>query len=155
MPQSTTAHTTQEGRPAPLKIGDPAPEVRLPDLMGQEVSLADLRGNKTLLLFWSPECSHCQKKLPDLKKLEANRLAGTPEILVVSEGTEEHNWRMGLRSPVALDNEYPVADAHGVEGTPSAVLVDEEGTHRLEGNLRRGRGLRASLGGLRNSAVSF
>jgi peroxiredoxin len=155
MPQSTTAHTTQESRPAPLEISDPAPEVRLPDLMGQEVSLADLRGNKTLLLFWSPECSHCQKKLPDLKKLEANRLAGTPEILVVSEGTEEHNLRMGLRSPVALDNEYPVADAHGVEGTPSAVLVDEEGTHRLEGNLRRGRGLRASLGGLRNSAVSF
>jgi peroxiredoxin len=111
MPQSTTAYTTQESRPALLEIGDPAPEVGLPDLMGHEVSLADLKGNKTLLLFWSPECSYCQEMLPDLKKLEANRPAGTPEILVVSEGTEEDNLRMGLRSPVALDNEYPVARA--------------------------------------------
>ena len=127
MPQSTTAHTTQESRPAPLEISDPAPEVRLPDLMGQEVSLADLRGNKNLLLFWSPECNYCQEMLPDLKKLEANRPGGTSEILMVSEGTEEDNLRMGLRSPVALDNECPVADAIGVEGTPSAVLLDEEG----------------------------
>jgi thioredoxin-related protein len=91
------------------------------------VSLADLRGNKTLLLFWSPECNYCQEMLPDLKKLEANRPAGTPEILMASEGTEEDNLRMGLRSPVVLDNECPVADAFGVEGTPSAVLVDAEG----------------------------
>jgi hypothetical protein len=102
MPQSTTAHTPKKSRTAPLEIGDPAPEVRLPDLMGREMSLADLRGNKTLLLCWSPECSSCQEMLPDLKKLEANRPAGTPEILVVSEGTEEDKLRMDLRSPVVL-----------------------------------------------------
>jgi hypothetical protein len=46
---------------------------------------------------------------------------------MVSEGTEDDNLRMGLRSPVALDDEYAVEDAFGVEGTPSAVLVDAEG----------------------------
>ena len=34
---------------------------------------------------------------------------------------------MGLRSAVLLDNEYAVEEAFGVEGTPSAVLVDAEG----------------------------
>jgi thiol-disulfide isomerase/thioredoxin len=101
--------------------------VRLPDLMGEEVSLAALQGRKTLLLFWSPECGFCQQMLPGLKELEANPPADAPKILIVSEGTEEDNRQMGLRSPVVLDHEYAVEDAFGVEGTPSGVLVDEEG----------------------------
>ena len=124
---STTTHATQERRPAALEVGDPSPAVRLPALMAKEVSLADLEGRKTLLLFWSPECSFCQQMLPDLKELEANPPADAPEILVVSDGTEEVNRQMGLQSPVVLDNEYAVEDAFGVEGTPSAVLVDAEG----------------------------
>ncbi|MDQ3864544.1 MAG: TlpA family protein disulfide reductase [Actinomycetota bacterium] len=125
---STTAHATQEeSRPAALEVGDPVPEVRLPGLMGEEVSLADLKGRKTLLLFWSTECSFCQQMLPDLKELEATPPADAPEILIVSDGTEEDNRQMGLQSSVVLDHEYAVEDAFGVEGTPSAVLVDEEG----------------------------
>ncbi len=96
--------------------------------MGKEVSLADFRGrNKTLLLFWRPVCGFCQDMLPDLKELETNPPAGAPEILVVSEGTEEDNRQMGLLSPVVIDHGYTVGDAFGVEVTPSAVLVDVEG----------------------------
>jgi thiol-disulfide isomerase/thioredoxin len=122
------ARATREGEPAaPLEVGEAVPEVRLSDLKGGEVSLADLGGEETLLLFWSPGCGYCQKMLPDLKRLEADRAAGAPEIVVVSEGTEEENSRMGLRSAVLLDNEYAVEEAFGVEGTPSAVLVDGQG----------------------------
>ena len=56
--------------------------------MGKEVNLADFKGNKSLLLFWSPECGFCQDMLPDLKELQTNPPAGAREILVVSEGTE-------------------------------------------------------------------
>ncbi len=65
--------------------------------------------------------------VPDLKELEIKLPAGAPEILVVSEGTEEDNRQMGLLSPVVLDHDYTVGDAFGVEVTPSAVLVDVEG----------------------------
>jgi thiol-disulfide isomerase/thioredoxin len=96
--------------------------------MGKEVSLADFRGrNNALLPFWSPECGFCQNMCLDLRELEANPPAGAPEILVVSEGTEENNRQMGLLSPVVLDHDYTVGDAFGVEVTPSAVLVDVEG----------------------------
>ena len=96
--------------------------------MGKEVSLADFRvRNKTLLLFWSPECGFYQDLLPDLQELEAYPLAGAPEILVFSEGTEEDDRQIGLLSTVVLDHEYAVGAAFGVEVTPSAVLVDVEG----------------------------
>jgi peroxiredoxin len=123
----STAHTAQEPIPAGLEVGEPAPEVRLPDLEGRNVSLEDFRGDKTLLLFWSPGCGFCQEMLPKLKELEADPPAGAPAILVVSDGPEEDNRQMDLLSPVVLDHNYAVGDAFGVEGTPSAVLVDGGG----------------------------
>jgi thiol-disulfide isomerase/thioredoxin len=97
------------------------------DLEGRVVSLEDFRGKETLLLFWSPSCGHCQNMLPDLKEWEANLPKGSPELIVVSDGTVEDNRKQGLRSPVVLDQGYRVSDAFGAQGTPSAVLVDAEG----------------------------
>ena len=85
------------------KVGEPAPEVRLADLKGDEVSLQeDFRGKETLVLFWNPGCGFCQQMLPDLKEWEANAPEGAPRLLVVSAGSEEANKEMGLTSPVVL-----------------------------------------------------
>jgi hypothetical protein len=65
--------------------------------------------------------------LPDLKQWEANPQEGVPKLLVVSAGTAEANKEMGLTSPVVLDQHFAVGQAFGAPGTPSAVLVDEEG----------------------------
>ena len=116
-----------EAEPASPKVGEPAPEVRLPDLEGKDVSLDDFRGEATLVLFWSPGCGFCQEVLPDLKEWEAALPEGAPSLLVVSDGTVEDNEAMGIRSPVVLDHDYAVSDAFGAGGTPSAVLVDAEG----------------------------
>ena len=62
-------HTEQE-MPAGPKVGEPAPEVALPDLEGQTVKLEDFRGEETLVLFWNPGCGFCQQMLPDLKAWE-------------------------------------------------------------------------------------
>ena len=50
-----------------------------------------------------------------------------PKLLVIPAGTEEANEAMGLGSTVALDPSFAVGRAFGAGGTPSAVLVDEEG----------------------------
>jgi protein-disulfide isomerase len=113
--------------PASRNIGDPAPPVKLHDLSGQTIDLADFRGEKTLVAFWNPGCGFCQQMLPDLKRWEADRPNGAPRLLVVSAGTEEANRAMGLGSPVVLDQNFGVGSAFGASGTPSAVLVDEEG----------------------------
>src|SRR5215203_1579126 len=110
------------------KVGEEAPEVRLADLKGDEVSLQEgFRGEETLVLFWNPGCGFCQQMLPDLKEWEATSPEGVPRLLVVSAGSEEANKEMGLTSPVLLDQQFSVGRAFGASGTPSAVLVDAEG----------------------------
>ncbi len=116
-----------EAQPASPKVGEPAPELRLPDLEGRDVSLEDFRGGETLVLFFSPGCGFCNEMLPDLREWEAASPEGAPGLLVVSDGTVEENEAMGFSSPVVLDNDYAVSDAFGAGGTPSAVLVDAEG----------------------------
>jgi thiol-disulfide isomerase/thioredoxin len=110
------------------KVGEPAPEIKLDDLMsGKSVELKDFKGSETLVLFWNPGCGFCQQMLPDLKDWEANPPEGPPKLLVVSAGTPEANKEMGLSSPVVLDQQFEAGRAFGAMGTPSAVLVDAEG----------------------------
>jgi peroxiredoxin/uncharacterized membrane protein YphA (DoxX/SURF4 family) len=114
-------------QPVGPKVGEHAPELRLPDLTGKLVNLTDFRGRKTLVLFWNPGCGFCQRMLDDLKAWEAKPLKGAPKLLVVSTGTLEANKAMGLRSPVLLDEGFNSGSKFGANGTPMAVLVDEKG----------------------------
>jgi thiol-disulfide isomerase/thioredoxin len=127
--RSFVAHLVRPQAPIPVtkKVGEVAPEVELPDLQGNTVELADFKGQKILALFWNPGCGFCQQMLPDLQKWEQDPPEKAPKLLVVSAGTKEANEAMGLSSPVVLDQQFSVGRAFGVGGTPSAVLVDEQG----------------------------
>jgi peroxiredoxin len=114
-------------RPVTLPIGTPAPALRLPDLDGKMVDLADFRGHSTLLLFWNPSCGFCQRTLEELKAWETAPPYGAPKLLVVSTGTLEDNRVMGLRSPVVLDQNFNAGRAFGANGTPMAILIDAKG----------------------------
>ena len=52
----------------PNLIGNIAPELKLQDPEGNFYSLRQMNGPYTLLYFWEPECSHCQKTTPILNK---------------------------------------------------------------------------------------
>ncbi len=138
------------GPAAPL--GQPAPSLRLPDLAGKTVDLAQFRGSKTLVLFWNPSCGFCQQMLPDLKAWEANRPPRAPRLLVVSSGTVEANQEMGLRSPVVLDPNFQAMAAFGANGTPMAVLVDPKG--RITSEVAAGAQAVLTLAGFKQSATS-
>ncbi len=119
----------QESAPAQesAKLGDPAPKFSLPDLSGRLVSLDDLRGRNTLLLFWNPGCGFCRRMVDDLKAWENSAPASAPKTVVISTGTVEANQALGLRSPVLLDQGMSVGSRFGANGTPMAVLLDEKG----------------------------
>ena len=110
-----------------VKVGDPAPSLKLPDLNGKTIDLAGRRGMETLLLFWNPRCGFCQQMLPDLKAWEAKPPKGAPKLLVVSTGSVEENRALGLKSPVVLDQGFSVSGSFGADGTPMAVLIDARG----------------------------
>ena len=107
--------------------GDPAPDLTIPDLDGKPVSLGDLQGDPTLVLFWNPGCGFCARMLDDLKAWETNRPTGAPKLLVISTGDVEANRAMGLQSMVVLDQGFAAGNAFGASGTPSAVLLNADG----------------------------
>lgn len=51
---------------APNVIGNIAPNVTMQDMAGNEKSLYDVDAPYTLLVFWSPDCGHCKKEIPQL-----------------------------------------------------------------------------------------
>jgi peroxiredoxin len=108
-------------------IGKPAPDINLPDLKGNPVTLADFAGSPTAVIFWNPGCGFCRKMLDDLKGWEADRPAGSPQALLISTGSIDANKEQGIASTVVLDEGFATGRAFGVSGTPSAVLVDEHG----------------------------
>src|SRR5215204_2207328 len=126
-PNCGKVHAAAPTGEAVQKVGEEPPQVKLPNLAGHTVDLADFRGEETLVLFWNPGCGFCQQMLPDLKEWEMQAPKDAPRLVLVSAGSEEANKEMGLGSPVLLDQQFAVGRAFGASGTPSAVLVDAEG----------------------------
>jgi methylamine dehydrogenase accessory protein MauD len=114
--QATAAHV----------IELPAPPLEFPDLDGATIDLAAPSGSKRALLFWNPSCGFCERMLDDLRTWE-NEARGDVELIVVSRGDVHSNRDQGLRSTIVLDDDFVAGNAFGAGGTPSAVLLDEDG----------------------------
>jgi peroxiredoxin len=113
--------------PPERKVGEPAPDFKLPDLNGKTVSVADLQGQRTLVLFWNMGCGFCQQMLPDLRAWDANPPKGAPKLLVIAQGSREESRGLALKAPILLDHSFRVGPTFGVNGTPMAVLIDADG----------------------------
>ncbi len=109
------------------KIGEYLPEFSLKDIKGNEVTASDLRGKKTVAVFWSPSCPHCASMMKELKAWDDSRRVSDPHLIVFSDGSMEEHEPFDLNSPVVLDSGYKTAAQLGMFGTPSAVLLDETG----------------------------
>jgi thiol-disulfide isomerase/thioredoxin len=109
----------------PVGVGERVPSLRRPDLHGRQVDLGAPRGAPTLVLFWSPGCSHCQEMLPEIRATE--RRARRPGMVIVSKGPIGLTEEIGFISPVIFDDDRSIARTLGVEGTPSAVVIDGQG----------------------------
>jgi thiol-disulfide isomerase/thioredoxin len=124
---SSNGHDHHTHEQAHVTLGAKAPQVRLADLSGQMVDLANFSRSRIALLFWNPGCGFCQQMLADLKEWESTRTKQMPKLMLVSTGDVETNRSMGLRSPVLLDDAFDTGRKFGASGTPSAVLIDAKG----------------------------
>jgi len=109
-----------------LPVGTAAPALDdLVPLDGRTASLAG--GRESLVLFWNPDCGYCRSMQADLLAWETEANGSSPQLVVISSGTEERTRGEGFASPVLLDPDWSAAMAYGAHGTPSAVLVDPDG----------------------------
>jgi peroxiredoxin len=117
------------GSPAP---GSPAPDFQLKDLQGETVKLSDLRGKALVIHFWATWCPHCLTEMPLLQKLDASLRHEGAQILAINLGeprkqVERYARERGLSFPILLDPRGRAAQAFGVVGLPTTILVDAEG----------------------------
>ncbi|MDQ3798627.1 MAG: redoxin domain-containing protein [Acidobacteriota bacterium] len=108
-------------------IGEAFPEFSLSDVTGKTLDASALRGRKTLVTYWSNTCGYCAQMLEELREWDKTKGASEPNLLLLSRGEVEKNLELGFKSTIVLDDEREVVQKLGMEGTPSAVLVDENG----------------------------
>lgn len=119
-----------------------APDISSPDgfvnTEGKPVSLAELKGNKIVLLdIWTYSCINCQRTIPVLNKLyekyadQGLEIIGlhTPEFAFerVQKNVEEAVKRFDIKYPVVLDNDFSTWNAYGNRYWPRKYLVDIDG----------------------------
>lgn len=110
------------------KIGESVPEFALADLDGKQITPENFQGRRTLVTFWSTTCPHCANMMEELKNWEKEKGADEPDLIVFSDGGVEEHKILELNAPILLDKNYQTAEKFGMAGTPSAVLIDENGT---------------------------
>lgn len=96
---------------------------------GTEVSNTILDGKRTMLLFWGQNCPHCEGMHDDLFDWLAKRSNGDPKVLIF---TDDASLEAKLPGRVVADPDYKAAAKLGMYGTPSAVMVNEDGIFESE-----------------------
>ncbi len=115
-----------------LPVGTIAPEFRLLGVFGETLTLHALRGSgkPIILIFSDPGCSPCNSLLPDIARWQ-HELSEKFGIASISRGAVEVNraksTEHGLKY-VLLQQENEVGAAYKVDRTPTAVLVNADGT---------------------------
>jgi cytochrome c biogenesis protein CcdA/thiol-disulfide isomerase/thioredoxin len=146
--QSATAKREIEelaGEGAAAPVSSRAPGFRKVSLWlntpdGKPLSLAGLRGRVVLVDFWTYSCINCLRTLPHLEAWDAAyRKAGltivgvhSPEFAFerVPDNVRSAVRRLGVRYPVALDNDFATWRAYSNDYWPAEYLIDRSGRVR-------------------------
>ncbi|CAA9548012.1 MAG: hypothetical protein AVDCRST_MAG33-637 [uncultured Thermomicrobiales bacterium] len=122
----------EKAHPAGLPVGVPAPPFQLSQAHGGVVSLGTLQaiGKPLVLVFSDPDCAPCHALLPEVAQWE-RQYANDLTVAVVARGDMAANRdSAAAHGPglVVMDADQAVSRAYNLAGTPSAVLVLEDGT---------------------------
>jgi peroxiredoxin len=107
----------------------------LPSRTGEQISLADLKGQVVMVNFWATWCAPCRQEMPHLEALyqRYSPLGFTLLGVNVEEdpsGAEAWLGETPVSFPILFDTQNSVTALYDVIAMPSTVLIDREGNIR-------------------------
>ena len=128
--------------------GDAVPDLSFKTLQGKELSLAGLRGQVVLLIFWASWCGPCVEEIPELKKVCA-QFGGRDDFVMIGVSLDRSEARLAefikeqkLDWPQVFGGkgwDSGPAGAFGVPAIPATFVIDQAG--KVAGVNLRGRAL--------------
>ncbi|WP_084396325.1 TlpA family protein disulfide reductase [Henriciella aquimarina] len=125
--------------------GEPVTEATFEGPDGQEMTLGDFKGQTILVNFWATWCSPCEREMPSLGSLEAQKGSDDFKVIAISvDASEDKDYareRLGELSGGVLDfyfappENWDIVYDAGAKGFPTSVIYDETGAEiaRLSG----------------------
>ncbi|MFC7513696.1 prolipoprotein diacylglyceryl transferase family protein [Herbaspirillum sp. GCM10030257] len=122
------------GMTTALQAGRPAtsiPEIVLPDLAGDRVSLRSLVGKPVVINLWASWCGPCRREMPVLQ--EAQKMHNDVVFVFANQGESSKVVRAYIDSEslrlenVLLDREGTIAKHAGSAGLPTTLFFDRHG----------------------------
>lgn len=120
-------------------VGLPAPDFLLPYAsageQGKSQRLSDLQGTAIVLDFWASWCGPCRAQTPVLERVA--KTFGSEKLRVLGVGTSDERaaitrflQRSPLGYPSVFDDQDVASTLYHVQGLPTLVVVDKDGTVR-------------------------
>lgn len=118
-----------------LSVGQPAPEIELPNPDGTVVKLSDLKGKYVLIDFWAAWCKPCREENPNVVRLYSQYKDKGFEVFGVSLDRTREDWVKaiaddGLEWTQVSDLKYfnsIAAELYQIEAIPATYMIDPDG----------------------------
>jgi len=118
-----------------LTIGQPAPEISLPNPKGEITSLSSLKGNYVLVDFWAEWCKPCRAENPNIVRAHKKYNGLGFEIFGVSLDKQKSRWVKAINDDQLFWTQVSdlqgwqssAAALYNVSAIPASFLLDREG----------------------------
>ncbi|UCE55799.1 MAG: TlpA family protein disulfide reductase [Desulfobacterales bacterium] len=112
-------------------VTEPA-DIRLKDIEGRQVNLADFRGKIVFLNFWTTWCPTCRIEMPSMEKLHQkfkykDFAMVTINLQEAASQVKEFFKVHKLTFTALLDSTGDVGTAFGIYQIPTTFILDKEG----------------------------
>jgi peroxiredoxin len=123
-----------------VKIGDELPNVTLPTLEGESVSLNSFRGKIVMLAFWASWCPRCMDELIYLQGISKT----SPDIVVIGINQESQNISRAHKErikrslkeskidfTILVDENLDAWRTFCINALPTSIVLDKKGVVRF------------------------
>lgn len=115
--------------------GETAPDFTLKSNSGENLRLAEQRGDVVMLNFWASWCGPCRQEMPHLNALQERYQPLGLKLYGVNVDESSTDAARAIKElkvafPVLFDNSNIVAKLFDVDAMPTTVIIDRDGTMR-------------------------